>query len=464
MKRKLFIGAKVFAFVILLCVVLVKCNDVLAIKEQKSRLLSFFEEKKDSLEVVFIGSSHMFVAVYPFQLWEEYGIKSATLGGNSMGVPMGYYCVKEAIQNQHPDVIVVDLYKAFLDMKLENENDIISYTHNIASAFPSDINKLHMLADLIPEEKRIEFVFPLYLYHSRWKELTEEDFVNQDCYTKGTVPLFGTYDASSFIEVPEEEKQEVPKTAMIYIEKIIKVCKENNVEIIFTVLPYETTNETLYHQRTYNKLADELASRNVEYYNFFHMMDEVEDGLDVKTDFFNEGHLNYKGGKKITSYFGKMLSDKGLGTKSNIDSKWKEDVKAWHAQVKSSEIKTINDKNEYLNFIGNGNYEFILMINDSEVLNDYFSLKTVVNNIKLPDGQCVFIYDDGAYGVCSANEEGKIFNGKWVQIVQNGSSVMMLDRESYDFIEDIKIFVYDERLDQIVDIVGINYKEKKVVR
>lgn len=458
MRRKLYIGIKVFVFAVILCAVLAVCDDVFEVKDEKSRISSFYEEKKDSLEAVFIGSSHMFVTAYPFQLWEEFGIKSAVLGGNGMGVPMEYYCVREAIREQHPDIIVVDLYKAYLDEKIDSK----SFTHNMAGAMPNTTNKLRMLLDLIPEDSRTEFSFPLYLYHSRWKELTQEDFQEQLCYTKGAAPQFRVYDASGFKEVPKEEKQEVPKTAWSYIEKMIKECEENNVELIFTVMPYETTKKTEYQQRIFNELEDRLSERGIEYYNFFHMMDEV--GLDVKTDFYDDVHVNYEGGKKITSYIGRMLSDKGLGTKRKDDSEWEEAAKAWHAQVRNKQITTINDKDEYLDFIGTGDYEFIFMIKDGSMFEDYFGQKDLIHSTKLPDGNCIYIYDDGTESVYAA-DGGKTetaFNGRWVQTAKG--EAMMLDKDSYSFTEDIKIFVYDERLGQMIDVAGVNREEDKLVR
>lgn len=462
-KKKIYMGVKVITFVILLCFVLAKCNEMLAIKEQRSRISSFYEEEKDSLEAVFVGSSHMFVSIFPFQLWEEYGIKSASLGGNSIGVPMEYYCVKEAIREQHPDIIVVDLYKAYLDEKLVLDDDIISYTHNMADSLPNGTNKLCMLLDLIPNELRTEFAFPLYLYHSRWKELTREDFEKQPCYTKGSVPLFGNYDASLFTEIPEKEKQEVPKIVLNYIDKMIKECKENDVRLIFTVLPYETTSETHFHQRIFNKLADELADRNAEYYNLFHMMNKV--GLNVKTDFFNDNHVNYEGGEKITSYFGKVLSDKGLGKKHKVDSNWEKGAEVWHAYIKSRKITTINNKKEYLDFIDNENLEFIIMIKDFGAFVEYFGSE-FPENIQMFNGSGIYIYDDNigtAFSVYGEKAEIE-FNGKYIQIIKEGNGGIILDKESYDFAEDVKIFVYDERLNQMIDKIGLNYKEDRVIR
>ena len=40
----------------------------------------------------------------------------------------------------------------------------------------------------------------------------------------------------------------------------------------------------------------------------------------------------------------------------------------------------------------------------------------------------------------------------------------MLDKETYKFSEDLKIFVYDKEINQMIDTVGINYSQDKVVR
>lgn len=451
---------KVLAFAVLFCAVLAKCGDVLAVKDEKSRISSFYDEEKDSLDAVFIGSSHMFVTAYPFQLWEEYGIKSAVLGGNGMGVPLAYYCVKEAIREQHPQVIVVDLYKAYQDRKL----DSLSFTHNLAEAVPHSVNRVQMLYDLIPKENRTEFCFPLYLYHSRWKELTQADFEEQACYTKGAAPQFHVYDAEGFKEIPEEEKQETPDMALAYIKKMIRECRENDVELIFTVIPYETKKKTDYQQRIFNGLADVLADQDTEYYNFFHMMDDV--GLDVKTDFYDDAHVNYEGGKKITAYFGKLLSAKGLGRKDRDDGRWEEDARAWHAQVRNKQIKTIVDKEEYLDFISEGEYDYIFMVKDADVFAGYFG-KEAGNCVgKLPDGKSTVIFDEGKAEVYPAKggQTGIAFNGMWVRHRDTDGKVLMIDKESYTYSDDIKVFVYDEELDQLVDVAGINHKEKEITR
>lgn len=458
MKKIYMFGLKAFVLIMLIIVVLAKCHSILMSKSQNGRISAFYNEEKNSLEAVFIGSSHIFMTAYPFQLWEDYGIKSTVLGMNGMGIPVEYYCVKEAIREQHPDVIVVDLYKAYSNESLES----ISHTHNLFDAMPYSMNRWDMLSTLVPEENKVEFYFPLYLYHVRWKELTQTDFEERVTYAKGASPQFGIYDASAFVEVPSEEKQEVPEMALMYIEKIIDECAENNVELIFTVIPYETTEETEYHQRIFNMLEDELADRNVEYYNFFHMMEDV--GIDVQTDFYNKGHLNYDGGTKVTAYLGEILSEKGLGNKQDNDEKWQSGAKLWHSYVQSEKIKLIKDKYEYIDFINKSNYEFIFMIKNCTTFVDLLREKGLIGDEVLIENKSIYIYDDGVeriYPVDGQEIEFE-FNGSWIQSVED--TAVMVDKKSYEFTKDIKIFVYDIDLKNIIDIVEISEKKENVIR
>lgn len=110
MKRRICNGIKIIILLIVLGGIFIWVNGILVGKSGMYRIVSFYEETEDSLDAVFIGSSHLYYSIYPFQLWEDYGIKSSVIGGDGVGIPLEYYCVKEAIREQHPDVIVVDLY------------------------------------------------------------------------------------------------------------------------------------------------------------------------------------------------------------------------------------------------------------------------------------------------------------------------------------------------------------------
>ena len=48
--------------------------------EETDMIHSFYEIGKDELDVLFLGSSHLYYGVQPNELWKEYGITSYVMG------------------------------------------------------------------------------------------------------------------------------------------------------------------------------------------------------------------------------------------------------------------------------------------------------------------------------------------------------------------------------------------------
>lgn len=54
-------------------------------------LKEFYKERDNSIDVLFLGSSHMFVNVNPSILWKEYGMAGFDLGGSVQPLWNTYY-------------------------------------------------------------------------------------------------------------------------------------------------------------------------------------------------------------------------------------------------------------------------------------------------------------------------------------------------------------------------------------
>lgn len=452
MKKNLIFSIKVIMLLLLISISYMVCHHVLIGKNGMGRIHSFYQEEPDSLDAVFIGSSHLYLSVFPLQLWEDYGIKSSVIGGDGMGVPLEYYCVREAIRKQHPDVIVVDLYKAFSEAEIEN----ISYTHNLVNGWPYSLNMSEMVQDLIPEENRIEFYLPLYLYHTRWNELSRTDFLEQVCYTKGAAPQFGVYDASGFTEIAATENQEIPEIVLEYIVKMIQVCQDNNVELIFTVMPYETNESTHYQQKIFNALDVELEKYQIPYYNGFHMMDELN--LDLTTDFFDSGHLNYDGGVKATAYLGNLLSREYLNIVPKEDLSWDYAAEEWNAYIRSRQIKNIQDTTHYLQYLNEASYDYVLMINKNGTAVEQLRQNGFLDEMNIDNGKYVIVKENNNEKVYNIDDEKVqiLFHNRWLQIPAENTDFITIDKQRYDFSEEVKIILYDNYLDTIIDTAALN--------
>ena len=71
---------------------------------------TFYDVKKDSLDVLFLGSSHLYYGVQPNVLWREYGIAAYDMGSAEQTVASSYFLLKEALAYQKPEVVVLETY------------------------------------------------------------------------------------------------------------------------------------------------------------------------------------------------------------------------------------------------------------------------------------------------------------------------------------------------------------------
>ena len=73
----------------------------------------FYEIKDDTVDVLFLGSSHAACAFNPQVLYNEYGITSYNLGCEQQNLLLSYYWLKEALRSQKPRAVVLDSYILF---------------------------------------------------------------------------------------------------------------------------------------------------------------------------------------------------------------------------------------------------------------------------------------------------------------------------------------------------------------
>ena len=112
-----------------------------------------------------------------------------------------------------------------------------------------------------------------------------------------------------------------------YLDGIVKLCKDNNVELIFTELP-SATSWNLSKSEVISKYAKE---NNIK---FIDLNKEEIEGFDWKTDTCDGGdHLNVFGAEKVTRYLGKYLTSNYQFINHKSDTKYKQwiiDSKKYH--------------------------------------------------------------------------------------------------------------------------------------
>ena len=136
---------------------------------------------EDIFDVVFIGSSVTLNGIYPLQLYHENGISAYNLASAGQSLPASYYIVKEVLREQHPKLIVLDVYTCFAKSIMGGDGQ----THYVSNSLKLP-EKWEFIIDVVPKEKRSDFIFELGTYHTRWEELTKMDFTKAHPNKKDT--------------------------------------------------------------------------------------------------------------------------------------------------------------------------------------------------------------------------------------------------------------------------------------
>jgi len=285
-------------------------------------------------DVVFIGDCEVYEGFTPATLWEEYGISSYVRGSAQQLAWHSYYLLEETLQYETPKAVVFNV----LSLKYgEPQNE--AYNRMTLDGMRWSFPKVRAIfASMTEEESAASYLFPLLRFHSRWKELSAEDWqylfrrdkVSHNGYLMQTGVLPKTSDREG---IPLADYT-LPATSMEYLDRMRKLCEEKGVELILIKSP---TNNWKYYW--YGQWDDQIRAyaeeHDLAYYNFIGLDDEI--GIDWSTDTYDGGvHLNVYGAEKLTSYFGDLLI-REHGFESRLDDAalcgiWQEKLTAYYAE------------------------------------------------------------------------------------------------------------------------------------
>ena len=102
---------------------------------------------------------------------------------------------------------------------------------------------------------------------------------------------------------PKDITIEYEASSKYYYDKIIELCKENNIEIIMVIPPRIT--ETLEKEQLHLDYAKEHGIKH--FINFSNPALLSELNIDAQTDFYNDTHVNISGQHKLSNYIGNYL-------------------------------------------------------------------------------------------------------------------------------------------------------------
>lgn len=310
----------------LLCLLIKGCN-YLVVDDANSytRLtLHEFYESEEGIETIFLGTSHCFRAYEP-ELYEELtGEGAYNLGSSSQNIDTSYYLLKEALKYQDIEKVYLDIYHEFLFFNPDNRE--LVEANIISDYMKPSLNKVNFILSRSSSEHYTNSFFP---FRRDWQLLGDFTYLKenlakkrQDSYrnyepvvyddeeytSRGFVASYATLNPENFQWIPKSEKVDLSEDksfALSYLEKIVELCRRENVELIFLTAPsYKEYLDTKDSYEEIHEYVKELAEKYQVTYWDFNVCSEEQLDLGAE-DFMDADHLNASGAEKVT----KCLSD-----------------------------------------------------------------------------------------------------------------------------------------------------------
>lgn len=314
----------------------------------------YYEETIEH-DVIMIGDCEVYENFDPIYMWQNYGITAYIRGNAGQLTWQSYYMLLDTLKYETPKVVVYNVQALTHDCPQREEYNRMT----LDGMRWSKIKCQAVQASMCKGENFIDYVFPLFRYHSRITELTKGDieyyFKRKKVTHNGyymridTLPLSqskvvdGSWllddlkgdgetqnegaqgqpiiDPWASVEAVEEEEAESGKPdlakkdtkgetfgeyPMGYLDKMRRQCEEKGITFLLVKAPSVAPQ---WYDGNEAQVQEYARKNHIPYINFYDLIQET--GLDYETDTYDGGfHLNRNGADKISGYLGKELMER----------------------------------------------------------------------------------------------------------------------------------------------------------
>lgn len=322
-------------------------------KENYLKYVPFYEEK-EQFDVLFFGSSRMLDGVHPMELWDEYGLTSYNMAQHSENTRISYWQMKNAFQQNKPKLAVVDLSLLHSSRVAWDNEEAKSYLHKSLDHMPFGRLKYDALMDLTEDVDVWEYLCPFAMYHNRWNDLDRNDFYLEMPCRKGAESRVAI-EPLERVQWASEERAEVVDTTGTKLDAMIALCRENQVQLVFTCMPAVGVSGNGDMCRILNYIEAYAEEQGIPFLNFA----KEDEGINYALDFHDASHLNPAGAKKITRKIGAFLTEH-----YSFDEKSDRTVTAWQ-QAKKDYLGAKLGELIIEQEAGNPSY-YLMLLNDED--------------------------------------------------------------------------------------------------
>ena len=391
---------------------------------------SFYEQRTNSIDVMFMGSSHVHYNVNPAILYNEYGIAAYNFTSGSQPIWSTYHYLVEVLKYQKPKLIALESY-----IVAASRTNVVDY-QIVAATYALKWSKNRVESLKVTAAYKY---FKGYSFHNKTFPVKEPNIKN----IKDSLPLL--------------EEQET------YYRKILELAKTNNIPIVVIASPFPMTDDEARH---FNRVGEIAKEYDVPFMNFNHYYDDYD--LDFWKDYNDAGHLNYKGVQKYTSFLGKYLKDNfdlpDRRGDTNYDT-WEKNALYEYNKVYDMNLRDIDNINDYMTKITNLN-DYTIVIN---MLGEYSTNDNIVKGLysnfnitnEMYTNNVSYVIDKNKLVFSSMGATNYLYHkelNKYNDLVIDSGNRILISRSNLrKTTNGVNIIVYDNITSEVVDFFDLPY-------
>lgn len=324
---------KVILFTGLVTAVLYLCDDFFVDGQHRSyqSFQSIYQHEKNSIDVVFLGNSHLYMGVDNFIIESKCDINTISVAAGRLNIAEVYFNLQEVLKYHTPKLVVIETWplisegdaynKIFTRFKQLHSSNFYNPSYK---RFGWVQTKELILSN---REHRLYKFFNMAKNHDWWKDperWSRQLRSNEELVASEFIQAHAKNDKVFSEEQLQEFKAIAPKFSYSemylsemekeYLASILKLSKQHKFEILFITVPvfdqyYKVTKPGF--ERVHNELEHYFSEeKNVTILN----INKAFNGLDYthvipEKDKDANQHLNYKGIIKTSNYLANFLID-----------------------------------------------------------------------------------------------------------------------------------------------------------
>ena len=288
----------------------------------KQRFDDFYALEPNSLDMVFIGSSHPYCTFDPEIIDAGLGTRSFQMGTPNQCPDTSYYELREILKYQSPKYVVMEIYWDVLDdgFELKQANSFFEVVKSndikeeyIKKGFPlSDKVKYSLLPIRYQQDyfayEGNEMQKDIEQKYGVAKKQTEvqqgEEYYRSKGYVYSNQLMISTeYNTTNQFRGLDGKDFEIDSHQKKYLDLIVELCREQNIELVFVTAPVANVSmEYIQNYDAINKVvSDYAAENNVPYIDY--NMENIQRNLLTNENFRDDAHLNHSGVEIIDADF-----------------------------------------------------------------------------------------------------------------------------------------------------------------